>query len=99
MKDRNIVLEEIVIRGQNASALLNNPILKDAFAKLEAALEERELATFTTDTEACQDIIRTKQLLAGLQRNITTLLDSGKLAARELEMRRPKESILRKLVR
>ena len=91
MKQREVHLNADVVKGNNALTLLDNPLLKDAFRAVRADLDERELATLTIDTESCKDIIRCKQLLAGIERTIYRLVQYGKVSAKELEFMQQKK--------
>lgn len=88
---REINLDDAIIKGGNAASVLNNPLLKEAFSKIRAELDNKELAVPTTDTECIKDIIRCKQILAGLERCLFRLIQDGKIAQKELEILTPRK--------
>lgn len=79
-------LEQEALRGRDAKALLDNPVLKNAFERLEAELRNRELKCNTvTSPESAADIIRCKQLLDGIKREFTKLIKNGEVAEIQLQ--------------
>ena len=81
-------LEDERIRGEAASQLMNNPLLREAFRKLRARLEERRLNAKPTELELCADAIRAEQLLMALEREINNFVVTGKMA--DIELQKPK---------
>ena len=77
--------------ASDARALLDNPAWKAIWRGLSKYLDVRELSCDSRDRDTAQDIIRTRQLLAGLQREVQRLLDDGHISSiklAELEKRR-----------
>lgn len=77
-------IEDKIVKGNDAQHLLDNPILKEAFKTIEGHLEDRALSTKTTDIKECQDVIRAKQILTGIQKAIYTFIEDGKFKQAEL---------------
>jgi hypothetical protein len=77
-------IEDQILKGNDAKHLLDNPILKEAFKLIEDSLEDRALSTKTTDIKECQDVIRAKQILTGIQKAIYTFIEDGKFKQAEL---------------
>jgi len=92
-----ITLEDSVFKAASAQSLLDNPILKEAFSKVRAYLDDKEIEVKTTDTESCKDIIRTKQILSYLESAIYTMINDGKIARKHLDLlTQQKTSIFRR---
>ena len=94
---REVTLEDTVIKACNAASILNNPMLKAAFQAVRDQLELKALAVSATDTECVKDIIRCKQLLAGVERVIFRLIQDGKVAQKELDSLAPRRKIFSRL--
>ena len=94
MSDR----EQQVIKGNNAAALLNNSMLRDAFKAVREDLNMKAASMRTTDKEACADLIRGMQVVDAVERCIQIHVENGKVAQKELDMiaRRHKPSIFRR---
>lgn len=74
------------IAGQDAQALLDNPVLKKAFDQLEEHLNKRELSLNTAKNPGdAADIIRCKQLLQGVKREIYNIVQTGQVAEIQLK--------------
>jgi hypothetical protein len=70
-----------VFAATDAKQLLANPAWVAAWKAMHAHLEARELSCNTaTDKESATDIIRCKQLLRGLQREVTRIIENGEVA-------------------
>ena len=78
--------EQLIIKGNNASALLSNPILRDAFAAIRDDLQTKASSMKTTDKEACADLVRGMQVLDAIERCIRVHVETGKVARKELDM-------------
>lgn len=77
-------LETMARRGIEVSQLKSNKLLQEIFEKIKYGLDSRALNTPTTDTEACKDIIRTRQIMAGMEKAIESMINEGKFAEAEL---------------
>lgn len=78
-------------RAQDAQALLDNPILKDAFKAMGEYLESKALSCDPDNKEITQRVVIAKQVLAGIKREIERLVDDGTVAdiqMAEIEQRR-----------
>ena len=77
-------INDLVVKGNDAKHLLDNPILKEAFDQVAEHLEERMLSIKSVDVRDCQDIVRTTQILTALERAIYSFIENGKFAQAEL---------------
>lgn len=66
-------------KAKDAQALLDNPVFRDALAALRERLDSRALQVKTTDVAEAQDVIRCKQLLAGIERELKRFIAYGKV--------------------
>lgn len=66
-------------KAKDALALLDNPVLRDAFEALRDRLDARALQVKATDIAEAQDVIRCKQLLAGIERELKRFIADGKI--------------------
>jgi len=86
-----MTLEKDRIIGNDAKQLLENPLLKDAFAAVDGYLNDKALSCDPDNKEMAQRIILSKQLLVGIRREIERKIDDGMVAEvqiNELEKRR-----------
>lgn len=90
-----MTLEEQKRRGIEAAQIKSSKLLNEAFETVRFWLDSKALNTPTTDTDACRDIIRTRQLLSGVERAFESMINNGKIAEKELErlMKEPKKKI------
>lgn len=88
-----------VFSGNDAAQLLANPLLKTAFDKLGAYLEGQALSCAPEDKDKAQRVIISKQLLAGIKRELERIVENGKLAKiklSELEKKRGMRAIFQR---
>lgn len=71
-------------RGQQAKELLENPMLKDAFDKIEKYLREDWETTKGPDGDRREDIWRTLKLLENIKGQIKSIAATGKAASNKL---------------
>lgn len=68
-------------RGQQAARLMNDPLMVEAFAKVKAKLIEQLETADVRDEQMEREIVRTLQLLKQLNKHLTSVIETGKLAA------------------
>lgn len=71
-------------RGNQARELLENPILDEAFAKIEKYLRDSWEISKGGETERREDIWRSLKLLEGIKQEIKLIAANGKEAQRKL---------------
>jgi len=79
------------IIGNDAKALLENPLFKDAFLAVAEYLDAKALACDPDNKDMAQRIILSKQLLQGIKREIERKVENGMIAEvrlSELEQRK-----------
>jgi len=87
-----------IFKATDAKALLDNPIFKDAFVKVGEYLEAQALSCDPNDQGKAQRVIVAKQILAGIKREITKMVDDGDIAQirmDEVEQRRGLKRFIR----
>jgi hypothetical protein len=77
-----------------ARQFTENPLFQAMFEGVSASLESRALSCPSTDKDMAADVIRCKQLLAAMKREIERRVEDGEFAAFEIEELK-KRSILR----
>lgn len=85
-------------RANDAKALLENEMFKEAFTAMNAYLESKALTCDPDNKEAAQRVVISKQLLAGIKREIERVIQDGLIAdirIAELE-RKSKFSVFRR---
>lgn len=91
-------LDLLVVDGIDAQRLRDNPMWRRVFKSLKDQVDERELNCPTTDKELAADIIRCKQLLLSIEREVERCIDQGHRAnnarIKQLE-RTAKEKVVR----
>ena len=68
------------IRGREAKQLMENPLLKDAFAAVGAYIDEQALSCKLEDKDRAQMIIASKRLLESIKREIMRKIEDGEIA-------------------
>lgn len=92
-------LEDRVFRATDAKQLLDNPMLKEAFAKVEGHLNMAALSCDPDNATKAQRIVISQQLLAAVKREITRVIEDGavaKIQIAELERKSRLERIFRR---
>jgi hypothetical protein len=86
-----MTLERDRIVGADAKSLLDNKLLQDAFTAVADYIEGKAVSCDPDNKEQAQRIILSKQLLAGIKREIERMIETGMLAEvrlSELEQRK-----------
>lgn len=87
-------------RAEDAQHLLNNPVWKMIWAGMREHLDTRELScNVAKEPEIAQDIVRCKQLLHGLEREIQRVIDAGTIAEIRLQELEKRTQKVRQIVR
>jgi hypothetical protein len=73
-------LETRRIRAREAKQLLDNPLLKEAFAAVAAHIEDQAQSCPLDDQVRAQRIILSKQLMQTLKRQIERRIEDGEVA-------------------
>lgn len=79
------------IRGNDARQLLDNQLLKDAFAAVGEYVDNQALSCPPDDAARAQRIVISKQLLAAIKREMVRVIEDGDIAEvqiHELEQKR-----------
>ncbi len=76
----NDTLETRRIRGREAKQLMDNPLLKDAFAAVAAYIDEQALTCKLEDKDRAQMIVASKRLLESIKREIIRKIEDGQIA-------------------
>lgn len=72
--------DEEIRRGFEAKRLLDDPLLKDAFDKIERAFVDALKTTPLTDKELEREVVRSLQVLHKVQGLIRDVVTTGKMA-------------------
>lgn len=78
-------------RAQDAKQLLENPMLVGAFKSLEDAISSSALSCDPDNKDKAQRIVIGLQILAGIKREITRIIEDGNIAdvqLNEIEQKR-----------
>lgn len=75
-----IGLEEKIRRANEAQALLNNPLLKEAFDGVRESLQRQREEVKLRDTEMHTLLILAEQNLSNLERYLRGVIETGKMA-------------------
>jgi hypothetical protein len=82
-----MTLEEESRRGEQARRLLDDSLLQEAFATVDAALREAWAATADDATAERERLWSMLKLLGRLRAHLTAVLETGKLADAQLAAR------------
>lgn len=72
--------EQAQFVAEDAKQLLENKMLKDAFDAVSTYIDQQALACEADNKERAQRIVISKQLLAGIRREIYRHVESGQVA-------------------
>lgn len=72
--------EQAIIRGAQARDLLDNPLLKEAFAAIERHLDQQALSCDPDNKDQAQRIIIARQIAAGIKRELVRVIEDGSIA-------------------
>lgn len=73
--------QDAKFRAEDARHLLDNKLFKEAFAAVGAYLEQRALGCDPDNKEMAQRIVLSKQILAGVKREIERVISDGDVEA------------------
>jgi len=82
-------------RGQEAERLMNEPLVKEAFAKMETALVESLKRVDLKDTDTQKTIVANIQVLHSFRKLLQTTIETGKMA--RIQKQTLAQSILKKV--
>lgn len=75
-----MTLEADRFKGLDAQALLDNPLLREAFFRVGAYLDGHLMSCPPDDKEKAARIVISKQLLHGVKREIERMIEDGDIA-------------------
>lgn len=78
-------LQRDASRAAKAQALVDNELIKEAFAVLEAAYYETWKASTLNDAEGRERLWQAAKIIGSVQAHLETIIVNGKLAKAELE--------------
>lgn len=85
-------LEQAQFRAEDAKQLLGNKMLQDAFDAVSGYIDQQALSCEVDNKDRAQRIVISKQLLAGIRREIYRHIEEGQVASiriAELEKKKP----------
>ena len=78
-------LQQEVSQSNKASELLNDPLLKESFDKLKNLYSTSLLNTGANETETREKLWLAFNIVGKVEQNLQEILDTGKLASKQLE--------------
>ena len=78
-------LQQEVSQSNKASALLEDPLLKESFNKLKNLYSTSLLNTGANETETREKLWLAFNIVGKVEQNLQEILDTGKLASKQLE--------------
>ena len=78
-------LDQQILRGKQASILLEEPLLKEAFEYLSESYRSEIFKTSYSDHEQRQVLWMAFNMLDKIKGHLVSVMDTGKLAAHELD--------------
>jgi len=83
-KEQNKLQQELN-QANKAKQLFENPLLKESFDKLKKLYTESLFNTGATETEAREKLWLAYNIVSKVEQNLFEILDTGKLASKQLE--------------
>ncbi len=78
-------LQKEVSQANKVNQLFENPLLKESFDKLRKLYSETLFNTGAKDNETREKLWLAYQVVSKVEQNLLEILDTGKLAAKQLE--------------
>lgn len=78
---------EIIQRGQDAERLLANPLLQEAFEKVQDGIINSMANSPLGDKETHNRLVIALQILAQIEKRIKEVADTGKMTALQLKQK------------
>lgn len=79
-------LNSDIFSASDAKQLLDNPVWRKIWSAVNVAIDAKSLACDTAhDKDGAADIIRVKQLIRGLEREVQRVIDAGMIAEFRLD--------------
>ena len=91
-------LNKAVQRAENAQRILDDPLVVEAFEKMESTLDELWKGSHPSDDEGRKRIYLSYRLLRNFKREFKNAINTGKIAQEEL-IRTRKKTILERMTR
>lgn len=94
-----MTLQDERILGQDAKAILENPVVKQVFKRLEDHVNSKILSCDPDNKEATQRAVITRQILFGIRREFEKLVQDGEVAEiqlNEMEVKKPFMKVIRR---
>lgn len=95
----DLTIEQRRIRGVEAKQLLENPMMVEAFSALQGYVDSQALGCDPDNKDKAQRIVITRQLLAGLKREFTRIVEDGVVAEIQLSEMDRKRSFADRVLR
>jgi len=83
-KEQNKLQQELN-QANKAKQLFENPLLKESFDKLKKLYTESLFNTGATEIEAREKLWLAYNVVSKVEQNLLEMIDTGKLAAKQLE--------------
>lgn len=87
------------IRGNDARQLLDNQLLKEAFAAVGQYVDDQALSCPPDDAARAQRIVISKQLLAAIKRELVRVIEDGDVAEVQIEEIEKRRGLLSRIRR
>ena len=84
-KNQEAKLQQEVSQANKVKQLFENPLLKKSFEKLKKLYAESLFNTGAKETEAREKLWLAYNVVGKVEQNLLEILDTGKLASKELE--------------
>ena len=84
-KNQEAKLQQEVSQANKVKQLFENPLLKESFKKLKKLYAESLFNTGAKETEAREKLWLAYNVVGKVEQNLLEILDTGKLASKELE--------------
>ena len=88
--DQHNQLNQELNQANKAKQLFENPLLKESFDKLKKLYTESLFNTGATETEAREKLWLAYNIVGKVEQNLQEVMDTGKLASKQLEEFRKK---------
>lgn len=95
----NESIEQRKFRAADAKTLLDNKLFKEAFDSVGKYIESQALSCDPDNKDKAQRILISKQILAGIKREIERVVQDGEIAEIQLNEIEQKRGLVRRFMR
>lgn len=88
-----------ILRAQDARAVLDSPVFKEAFNKVSEYIESQAVSCDPDNLQMAQRVVLSKQILAHVKRELVKIINDGSLSVKIHHLEQKEEGFFKKVLR